>query len=340
MEREIEFSIIVPVYNASKYLEDCVSSILKQNYRSFEIILVDDGSTDSSPQLCDAYAAEHPCVRVIHKQNSGPLHSRRIGLSNAVGEWIIYLDSDDRLGENALQILHDKSVQYPNTDCIIMGFERLNGTAVEKITDGMVKADTFVDDRRQACRTIIFNANCNGIWRKVARRSLSGKDDLSPWYEMRFGEDQVQTIEILKYCGSFLFIPEALYQYRVNTSGLTWTRDYSNFKVSFLKEELIVNFLKTENIFTEDDLEDYRNYLNSWLCINLVEVATAKTATGKKLEIYSQYRNAPFYENFISKGKHKHITDLLWQRKYRRLLLYCLEKKAISVLLRKKLSFS
>ena len=108
MEREIEFSIIVPVYNASKYLEDCVSSILKQNHRSFEIILVDDGSTDSSPQLCDAYAAEHHCVRVIHKQNSGPLHSRRIGLSNAVGEWIIYLDSDDRLGEIAAAIVEIK----------------------------------------------------------------------------------------------------------------------------------------------------------------------------------------------------------------------------------------
>ena len=339
MTDELEFSIIVPVYNARKYLEDCVSSVLKQSYDNYEIILVDDGSTDDSPQLCDSLAKEHPCIKVIHKSNSGPLESRRVGLSSAKGQWIIYLDSDDRLSENALQVLHDKAAKYPETDCMIIGFERLVGESTEKITDGIVKEDTYIDDKRLVCRTIFLNANCNGIWRKVARRSLCGKDDLSQWYEIRFGEDQIQTIEILKYCRSFLFIPDVLYQYRVNISGLTWSRDYSNFKVSFLKEELIVDFLKKEMIFTEEDLEDYRSYLNSWLYINLVEVATAKTSIRKKLEIYDQYRNAPFYINFLSKGTRKHITDLLWNKKYKSLLLYCLRIKAISVLSHKTLSF-
>ena len=340
MSNEIEFSIIVPVYNAEKYLEDCVSSVLKQSYGNYEIILVDDGSTDRSPRLCDSLAAEHPCIKVIHKANSGPLESRCVGLSNAKGQWVIYLDSDDRLSSDALQVLHDKTVRYPEADCIIIGFERLVGESAEQITDGIVKEDTFVNDKRQACRTIILNANCNGIWRKVTKRSLSGKNDLSPWYEIRFGEDQIQTIEILKYCKSFLFIPEVLYQYRVNISSLTWSRDYSNFKVSFLKEELIVDFLKKDKIFTEEDLEDYRSYLNSWLYINLVEVATAKTSIRKKLEIYDQYRNASFYINFLSRGVKKHITNLLWNRKYKSLLLYCLRIKAASVFTHRNLSFS
>jgi len=337
---DITFSIIVPVFNASRYLEDCISSVLIQSYKNYEIILIDDGSTDNSPQICDSLAKEHPFIKVVHKSNSGPLQSRREGLSLATGQWVIYLDSDDRLKENSLQTLCNKILQYKNTDCIIIGFERLINDSIREITDGVIKQDTLIKDKRQVCRTILFNSNYNGIWRKVAKRSLSGNDDLSQWYEIRFGEDQIQTIELLKYCNSFLFIPDVLYQYRENTSGITWTRNYSDFKVSFLKEELIIHFLENENIFTEEDYADYRNYLNSWLCINLVEVATAKTSIRKKLEIYRKYRNNQFFEDFLSKGIDKHVLVLLWKERYRRLLFECLRIKAISVILHKGLSFS
>lgn len=337
---EITFSVIVPVFNTSRYLQDCVSSVLKQSYKNYEIILVDDGSTDNSPQMCDDFAKKHHFIKVIHKSNSGPLQSRREGLSLATGQWVIYLDSDDRLKENALKTLSNKILQYKNVDCIVIGFERLIDDSIGEITDGVVKQDTLINDKRQICRTILFNANYNVVWRKVAKRSISGKDDLSQWYSIRFGEDQIQTIELLKYCNSFLFVPEVLYQYRVNTSGITWTRNYSDFKVSFLKEELIINFLRSENIFTEEDFADYRNYLNSWLCVNLVEVATAKTSLGKKLETYKKYRSNRFFEDFLSKEIDKHVLILLWKKQYRRLLFECLRIKAVSVLLHKSLSFS
>ena len=91
----MKFSIIVPVYNVEKYLEECVSSILKQDFTDYEVILVDDGSTDSSGIMCDEIAKTHRNFKVVHQQNSGVSVARNIGLSTALGEYIIFLDSDD-----------------------------------------------------------------------------------------------------------------------------------------------------------------------------------------------------------------------------------------------------
>lgn len=92
------WSVIVPVYKVEKYLEECVESILAQDYRPMEIVLVDDGSPDRSGEMCDRYAAEHPdIIRVIHKENGGLSSARNAGLDAARGEFIAFIDSDDKI---------------------------------------------------------------------------------------------------------------------------------------------------------------------------------------------------------------------------------------------------
>lgn len=96
------FSVIIPVYKVEKYLEECVSSVLQQTYSDFEIILVDDGSPDSCPQLCDEWARKDSRIIAIHKENGGLSSARNTGLERAVGEYIIFLDSDDYWKDNSL----------------------------------------------------------------------------------------------------------------------------------------------------------------------------------------------------------------------------------------------
>lgn len=91
----MRFSIILPVYNVEKYLQECMDSILKQTFQNYEVILIDDGSKDGSPALCDELAEKHPCIKVIHKKNSGAADSRNVGLQEAVGDYVIFIDSDD-----------------------------------------------------------------------------------------------------------------------------------------------------------------------------------------------------------------------------------------------------
>ncbi len=105
MENQALVSVIIPVYNVEDYLRECVDSILEQTYGNFEIILVDDGSTDSSGEICDEYVDKDERVTVIHQKNSGPSKTRNTGLENATGKYIYFLDSDDYIESNALELL-------------------------------------------------------------------------------------------------------------------------------------------------------------------------------------------------------------------------------------------
>lgn len=100
-------SVIVPIYNTEKYLSCCINSILSQTYTNFELLLVDDGSTDESSIICDEYALKDSRVRVFHKANGGVTSARRFGVQTARGEWVTFVDSDDELHIDALQILSE-----------------------------------------------------------------------------------------------------------------------------------------------------------------------------------------------------------------------------------------
>ena len=100
-----KISVIVPVYNAEKYLHRCIDSILSQTFTDFELLLINDGSKDSSGAICDEYAAKDNRVRVFHKENGGASSARNLGLDNAKGEWIAFVDSDDLLEVNMLNHL-------------------------------------------------------------------------------------------------------------------------------------------------------------------------------------------------------------------------------------------
>ena len=100
-------SIIVPVFNVRNYLSDCIDSIISQSYSDFECILIDDGSTDGSGAICDEYAKKDSRIRVFHKENGGVSSARNIGLDNASGEWIYFVDSDDQILPGGLQTMVD-----------------------------------------------------------------------------------------------------------------------------------------------------------------------------------------------------------------------------------------
>ena len=116
-------SVIIPVYNVEKYLKECIDSVLNQTYDNFEIILVDDGSTDSSGKICGEYAQNYKKIKCIHTQNQGPSSARIIGIENALGEYIYFLDSDDYIDADALSVL-EQTAEVNNSDIVF--FEALS----------------------------------------------------------------------------------------------------------------------------------------------------------------------------------------------------------------------
>ena len=113
-----EISIIVPVYNTEKYLHRCIDSILAQTFTDFELILVDDGSSDNSPKICDEYAEKDKRVRVIHQENGGVSRARNIGIDNSCGTYLMFCDSDDYVDKRFCEVMHKCATEYPD-DCII-----------------------------------------------------------------------------------------------------------------------------------------------------------------------------------------------------------------------------
>ncbi len=123
-------SIIIPVYNVESYLHQCVDSVLAQTYRDFEVILVDDGSPDNCPRICDEYAQKDSRVHVIHQINSGVSAARNIGIEHAKGEWITFVDSDDWVSKNYLE---NFEIEKSSADLIVQGLQYINHSSGEII---------------------------------------------------------------------------------------------------------------------------------------------------------------------------------------------------------------
>lgn len=126
----MKISIIIPIYNSEKYLEKCLDSVLTQSYTDFEVLLINDGSTDSSGVICDAFAKKDNRIHVFHKENEGVSSARNLGIEKAQGNWLTFIDSDDYLEPGYL------NVNLSNADLIVEGFCFVNGNHKRKMTFG------------------------------------------------------------------------------------------------------------------------------------------------------------------------------------------------------------
>lgn len=168
-------SIIVPVYNVEKYLNKCVDSILDQTYTNFELILIDDGSPDNCGKICDEYSKKDKRVRVIHKENKGLSDSRNIGMMNAKGKYINFVDSDDYLNKNMIKDLYNLLIKN-NADISICAYELLNENEKPKLKlNGKEHIFSSSEAIQELLMSKILTSHC---WNKLYKREL--------WKEIQF----------------------------------------------------------------------------------------------------------------------------------------------------------
>lgn len=134
----VKFSIIVPVYNVEKYLNNCIESLLNQKFDNFEIILVNDGSTDKSGLMCDNYASTNKNISVIHKDNGGLSDARNIGIANAKGEYIIFVDSDDFIEPESLKKFNELIEKKGKPDVIITRIKKFYEDSEPRYIDSSI----------------------------------------------------------------------------------------------------------------------------------------------------------------------------------------------------------
>ena len=220
MNNNIKFSIMTPVYKVEQYLPECIESVLGQTYGNFEFILVDDGSPDHSGEICDEYAKKDSRIRVFHKPNGGLMHTRRYALERAQGDYYVFLDSDDYLSLDTLETL-SRYISETGVDCVIYGFEWLRPEGTSHIKCSSYDCGRVITDKRELYNIVFNDEAYNSLCRKCAKASCFDGRDHSRYYHIKRGEDLLQSLEILENAGSFLFIPETLYCYRVNPASIT-----------------------------------------------------------------------------------------------------------------------
>ena len=162
----MKVSIIIPVYNKAEYISDCLESLLKQDFDSFEIIAVDDGSTDDSGKICDKKASQDSRIRVIHTENGGVTAARRIGVEHAKGRYIVFADADDELMPDALNILY-KAIEESGTDEVIGRYQSFSGATSPVVHRGLAT------DVKPFMRDIVAGKNRFPIlWALIFRKEL------------------------------------------------------------------------------------------------------------------------------------------------------------------------
>ena len=210
-------SIIVPVYNAEKTLARCVDSILNQTYEDYELLLVNDGSTDSSGALCDAYAARDSRVQVFHKENAGVSNARNLALSQARGTYLQFLDSDDWITPEATLSLV-RAAEDHQCDLVISDFYRVVGERVSH--KGDIDEDTVLTREEYAAHMMENPADFyyGVLWNKLYRRQIVEDHHLRMDPEISWCEDFMFNLEYIRYAETFRALQVPIYYY-VKTKG-------------------------------------------------------------------------------------------------------------------------
>ena len=220
-DASVSITVTVPVYNVEGYLRECLDSVFSQDYANFDVVMVDDGSTDGSGAVCDEYAERYPQrAFVVHKDNEGPLLARRDGFARAAGQYVMCVDSDDMLLPGALATVA-AAVAETGADVVRFGFTRDAGA---RPAPGDVPYELFPTEEKQAmlralCRST--SGSENPMCFKAIRRECVGADmDFSEFKGLTFAEDFLQTLTVYDRATSFCFLDAALYYYRPG-SGIT-----------------------------------------------------------------------------------------------------------------------
>lgn len=251
-----KISVIVPVYKAEKYLHRCVDSILAQAFTDFEVLLIDDGSPDRSGEICDGYAKKDSRVRVFHKENGGVSSARNLGLENAVGEWIWFVDSDDTVEANALNIIN---TYIENTDgrelCFYFGMNKIDGFKKEVISpsEGTFFASEFM------IRILSYSVFTGPVLYIYRRSSLS---QLFFDTILEIGEDLCYHLQVMALNPNKTVVQcnHVIYNYMINPNSVMQRKDFA-----FVQKYMNLS----QYIYDQYYNSQPNNNLNNSICVNI-----------------------------------------------------------------------
>lgn len=251
----MEISIIIPVYNKSEYLDKCFESIFRQDFEGFEVVAVDDGSTDGSGLLCDRWAAKEPRLHVLHTENQGVTAARRHGWEESRGRYVMFIDADDEFLPGALHTMHD-AIERSGADEVIAPFRTMQGVASPVVYEGFVSMAPLIRD-------IITSKNRFPVlWSIIFRREkLSGVFDTPR--EIIEGEDKLMQVKLLMRQPKVFFITQPVYLYNLGLpNSRRHTLERERLYDRLLRETLAPRMDEFRTAFALHQLKEYERFVH------------------------------------------------------------------------------
>ena len=238
-------TVVIPVYNQSSYITDCLKSVIKQSYKNIEIIIINDGSTDGSAEICNRFACDDERIMLIDQNNQGAAKSRNLGIKKAKGEYIIFVDADDSVNPRYVEKLITRLIKY-NTDISICGFMNI-GKHNRVVTLENDKVGILYDDYAE----LPTNTVClQGPVCKCYKAEIIKKYCIEFPENVRYGEDQQFNLKYFSHVSRYCFVKDVLYNYFRRGWGESLSLIYNKetLKEEFISMARLDEFLKKNNI--------------------------------------------------------------------------------------------
>lgn len=336
-DKRVVFYIIVPVYNSERFLRRCITSIIKQSFSDYHLILIDDGSTDSSGSICDSFASEHNNVAVIHQTNKGQIHARLAGIEYAKNDamnllnaepYVVFADSDDSLKTNALEKIHAAISKNNYADLIVYGYDKISesGMVLEKYKPSIYFSG-YTSDKHLILKTITAKVKPNycSLWSKAVKLSLMNTDYDEELLNLKFGEDAIQSYELFCKCKDAYFLNEPLYNYTINKTSISFTiNPVKGIEDTIIGTAFILNELKKTNLLSETDLDSFCNDSEKTLISKLSGIVNSLHFKKKeKIEILARIISNNYFNEAFPPNRKSKALHYLRNKKYIK-ALYCI----------------
>lgn len=316
----VEISVIIPVYNVEKQIERCIDSVLAQSYGEFEIILVDDGSTDLSGEICDSYAQKDSRIKVIHKNNGGVSSARNLGISHAKGEYIHFIDGDDWIDSGLFHDIYEQ-IEGSRADIIFFGFkyedEDGNLIKVKKLDKTVSSSNNLEKYTIQLYKNDLYGYT----WCKWYRRDVIKENNIFFDEKISYCEDEKFTCEYYKYVKKLIIYSNNTYyhyvRYTKERKSLCTTVNTGDME---MRNDVFKAWLEMLENYNDDEIYQYlmerANVNLRYLFSNIIYGEYSYRE--QKVEI-KKLKNTLFYE---SVSKNNKILPFLWFIKYEVILGY------------------